>query len=313
MDCLRPLGPNNGVIGYTAGRDLKTLPSELYWSGLGSWRLRRFNLSRAEYAQRAAAFGRHMPDRDDDGNITSPPLSMWAPMPDAPDDFLSASIDFTLRLSEAELLVDQIRRSHPGSLLAELCTAPDLAAGARFPWDVPSATFSPGLKDEIHHARCFSELTVGPQHVYNVLLARKARAEFGWDTVEIESRELTRLRVWAELVGDRHAELRGWVDRLYDFWALVARFGTVNDPTQEFIQFVVQRAVADPEGFVDDVTVQSAIRNREIRLKANRARLGHRSALENWDQLPFGGQFAYRWGVTRSYLGDIDTALAAGN
>src|SRR3954471_12985537 len=27
IDCLRPLGPSRGVIGYTAGRDLKRMPS----------------------------------------------------------------------------------------------------------------------------------------------------------------------------------------------------------------------------------------------------------------------------------------------
>jgi hypothetical protein len=31
IDCLRPLGPDNGVIGYNSGRDLKRLPSAIYW------------------------------------------------------------------------------------------------------------------------------------------------------------------------------------------------------------------------------------------------------------------------------------------
>ena len=43
IDCLRHLGPNNGVIGYTAGGDLKRMPSEAYWGGLGSWGLRRLD------------------------------------------------------------------------------------------------------------------------------------------------------------------------------------------------------------------------------------------------------------------------------
>jgi hypothetical protein len=64
------------------------------------------------------------------------------------------------------------------------------------------------LQEAVHHARCFSELTVGPQHVYNVLLARKARAEFDWDTSELESTELTQLAAWADVVADRNVELR---------------------------------------------------------------------------------------------------------
>jgi hypothetical protein len=273
IDCLRPLGPNNGVIGYNSGRELKRLPREIYWGGLISWRLSLFDLSLAEYAKRAAAFGRHRPDRDDDGNITGSSVWMWAPLPAPPEDFLHAEVDFKLRLSEAELLIDHIRRSHPDSLIAELCKAPTLAADARFPWDLPTATFPQALKDALHHARCFSELTVGPQHVYNVLLARKARIEFGWDTIELESSELNRLDAWTEIVRARHADLSHWVDSLADFWVFVAGFGTVSDQTHEFVQLMVQRVVEKPLGFVDDATIQSAIRSRELRLNVESHRI----------------------------------------
>lgn len=310
IDCLRPLGPNQGVIGYSAGRDLKRLPSETYWSALWSWGLRRLDLSLSEYGQRAAAFARLRPDRDDDGKVTTSSLSMWASMPDAPDDFLDAEIDFDLRPSEAQLLVDHIRRSHPGSLIAAICNAPELAADAAFPWDVPSGLLTGRLKEALHHARCFSELTVGPQHVYNVLLARKARAEFDWDTAELESSEMDQLEAWAELLADRNAELRAWVDGLPRFWAFVGGLDTVSRPTQEFVEAIVHRAVVDPAGFVENETVQSTIRNREIQLKTKRARLGHRSALENWNQAQFGGQLNYRWPITRSYLADIAQAMA---
>jgi hypothetical protein len=235
---------------------------------------------------------------------------MWAPMPDPPENFLRAEIDFNLPLSEAELLVDHIRRSHPASLLAEMCSAPSLAADARFPWDLSIATFPQELKDVLHHAQCFSELTIGPQHVYNVLLARKARIEFEWDTVELESNELNHLAAWAELVRNRYAELRSWVDNLPDFWALVEEFNTVSGPTQTFVNIAVRHAVADPVRFVEHPTIHSAIANRELRLKTTRALLSHRSALENWNQAPFGGQLNYRWPVTRSYLTDIAAALA---
>jgi hypothetical protein len=313
IDCLRHVGPDKGVIGYTAGRDLKRLPSEIYWGGLGSWGLRRFSLSLADYAKRAATYGRQRPDRDDDGNVTSSSMSMWAPMPDPPADFLNTELALELPLSEVELVIDHIRRSHPRSLFAELCSAPERALDTQFPWQVSPSGFPSRLKDELHHARCFSELTVGPQHVYNILLARKARGEFGWDTAELESRELSRLELWTEMVRDRHAELYDWVDNLDYFWALIAPFGSVNDRTQEFIKVIVQRAVADPERFVDDTAVELTIRSRELQLKANRARLVHRSALESWNGLAFGGQLDYRWGITQRYLSDIATAFAAGS
>ena len=81
IDCLRNLGPNHGVIGYTARQDLKRMPSEIYWGGLGAWGIRQLDLSLAEYAPRAAAIGRLQPDRDNDGNATERAVSMWAPSP----------------------------------------------------------------------------------------------------------------------------------------------------------------------------------------------------------------------------------------
>jgi hypothetical protein len=113
IQCLRHLGPSHGVIGYNAGRELKRMPSEVYWGGLGSWGIRRLDLSPAEYARHAAALGRLRPDRDDDGNVTTASVSMWAPLPGPPDDFLRADIGFELGREEAEVLVDHIRQRHP--------------------------------------------------------------------------------------------------------------------------------------------------------------------------------------------------------
>lgn len=136
IGCLRYLGPNQGVIGYTAGRDLKRLPSEAYWGGLGSWGIRRLDLSLVEYGKRAAALGRLRPDRDDDGNATNRAVSMWASMPEPPEDFLEADLTFDLRSEEAQFLVDHIRQHHPGTLLAVMCGQPELVVDTDFPWDV---------------------------------------------------------------------------------------------------------------------------------------------------------------------------------
>lgn len=309
IDCLRHLGPNQGVIGYTAGRNLKRLPSEIYWGGLGGWGLRRLDLSLAEYGKRAAAIGRLRPERDDVGNATSRTVSMWARMPEPPADFLKGEVSFELGPEEAQLLADQIRRHHPGTLLAAMCGQPRSVIDTDFPWDLPRAGLSPRLVEVLHHAQCFSELTIGPQHVYNVLLARRARAEFGWDTDEVEARELEHLAAWVDLVADRHAELRAWVDDLPGFWVFMAGLESVSTATMEFIDAILTRAMTDPAGFVADPVVHGRIRDREVLLKANRARLAHRSALETWNQAPFGGQLNYRWPITRSYLADIAMGL----
>ena len=65
-----------------------------------------------------------------------------------------------------------------------------------------------------------------------------------------------------------------------------------------------------PTGFAESAEVHATITRREIQLKGKRSRLGHRAALENWNQAPFGGQLEYRWTITKSYLGDIANAMA---
>lgn len=311
IDCLRHLGPNQGVIGYSAGRNLKRLPSEAYWGGLGSWGMRLLDLSLAEYGSRAAALGRLRPERDDDGNATAHRVSMWAPLPEPPEGFLAADITFDLRRDEARVLADHVRERHPGTLLAFLCGQPELAAGADFAWDVPIAGMPSHLVETLRHARCFSEATVGPQHVYNVLLARRARAEFGWDTDDLEARELAHLDAWVELIGAQYEELGAWAADLPALWAFLAGSGSISIATREFVESIVSRAVTDPAGFTEDPIVHARIRDREIRLKDKRARLAQRSALENWNQAPFGGQLDYRWPITRSYVADIAAGLEA--
>ena len=312
IDCLRHLGPNQGVIGYAAGRELKRLPSEAYWGGLGSWGLRRLDLSLAEYGKRAAALGRLRPDRDDDGNATKRAVSMWATTSEPPPNFLETELTFDLRPEEAQLLADYIRQRHPGTLLAVMCGQPELVIDTDFAWNLPAAGMPQRLLEVLRHARCFSELTIGPQHAYNVLLARKAREEFGWDTSELEAQELGYLDDWVALIGERHEDLRAWADELPEFWAFLAGFDSVSRATQEFVDAMVTRSITNPAGFVDDPVVHGRIRDREIRLKSKRARLAHRSALESWNQAPFGGQLNYRWPITKSYLTDLADGLERG-
>ena len=311
IDCLRHLGPRQGVLGYTSGRDLKRMPSEAYWGGLGSWGLRRLNMSIVEYGQRAAAIGRLRPERDDDSNATRRLVPMWAPLPHPPNDFLKGEITFELRTDEAQVLVDYIRWCHPGTLLAVLCGRPAAAEAANYPWELPTDGLPDDLVELLRHGRCFSELTLGPQLVYNVLLARKAREEFGWETHELEEQQLRHLEIWGRLVDDRHDELHSWVEDLPEFWHVVADHG-VSGRTQEFVTSVVRRAVANPVDFANDIAVHRHIRDRELQLKSKRARLTHRSALENWSGAPAGGQLNYRWPITKSYLADIAKALKEG-
>ena len=310
IDCLHHLGPNQGVIGYYAKRNLRRMPSDIYWGGLGAWGIRHREVSLAEYPQRAAALSRSKPERDDDGNATERTAPMWAQVPSPPTNFLDAKFDFKLQPDEAHFLIERIRRRHPHTLLAELSAAPKVQDKVSYPWDLPTDGMPEELIEILHHARCFSELTLGPQLVYNVLLARKAKAELRWDTDELEARQRELLDAWARLIGGRHDELVSWADDLADFWIVLAG-QRVGAATRSFVTGIVQRAVNNPESFAKESEVHELIRQREFRLKSQRARLINRSALESWNGRAVGGQLDYRWTTTKRYLSDIAEAVGA--
>lgn len=312
IDCLRHLGPNQGVQGITAGAALQRMPSEAYWNGLFSWQIRRRDLSISDYGRSLAHLAQSSLEVDDDGNPVVRRGGVWAPMPDPPDGFLTDEVTFDLTREEADVIVDFIRCSHPQSLLAVSTGFAADAARAEFPWSIPSARLSGPLAEVVHHARCASELTVGAQHLYNLLLAERAGAELAWDTDLLQERIRRRLVEWTETLAEHPQDLQRWVDDIADFWALVeVHGGTVAAQTKEFVTTMVQRSIENPGGFVDDPTARGRIRDREIWLKGSRARLGPRSALENWNLAEFGGQLTYRWESAQSYLGDIAAGLEA--
>ena len=314
IDCLRHVGSGQGVIGYQAGRNLKRMPSDIYWGALRDWGLRRLPLGLGEYAQQAAAIGRRRTARDDDGNATDETRSMWAALPPPPKDFLHAKIDFELTRDEAKALVENIRRNRPKTLMASLCAKPDAASHYTYPWDINPSTLPESAAEVLRHARCFSELTTGPQYAYNILVARRAQRLLCWDTEDLITGQLGHLQSWVALVKARNVELRAWVDDLPAFWQLLRqnRRNPVNDRTQHFVTTIVKMAVNDPDGFDNHEDIHQVIRRREIRLKSNRARLGSRAALESWNGSPVGGRHTYRWSVAKGYLGEIAEALRAG-
>ena len=298
-----------GVIGSRAGRNLRRMPSDIYWGSMRAWDVRRLDMSIAQYAQRRQRRTDSARQHDDDGNATEPAASMWAAIPAPPENFpfQSSEITFELEPDEAQVLTEGIRRRHPDSLVTVLSTMPDQTVDVDFPWQLPTGRLPHRLVEVLRHARCFSELALGPGLIYNVLLAREAGTELGWDTEQLEDDQLARLDEWHHLVNRRLAELRTWVVGLPEFWQLLSGY-RIHPTTRHFWTDMVQRAVDDPPRFAEDREVHRRIRGRERQLKSKRARLSHRSALEHWNQQPFGGQLDYRWPIAKQYIKDLGAA-----
>lgn len=308
IDSLRHPGANQGVIGFVSGRELKRMPSEIYWGGLRSWGIRKLDATIAQYGQWAESSRRRQLQRDDDHNATERVVTMWAALPPPPDDFLSGPISFELEADEAQILTDSIRRQRPHSLVAVLSAVPGLSLdGVGFPWEISLDGHSDRLAEVMRHAQCFSELTLGPQLVYNLLLARKASTELGRDTKKLEDNQVERLEDWSLLAERRNDELRHWVDERDEFQQMLAGFAPAPS-TMHFWDDLAERAVNDPSGFAENREVHRLIVERERRLKSKRARLSYRAALENWKPAPLGGQLDYRWPVTKSFLTDLAAA-----
>ena len=191
--------------------------------------------------------------------------------------------------------------------MAVLSDIPGLTLDVDFPWELPIDGLPARLEKVLHHARCFSELTLGPRLVYNVLAARAARKELGWDTEDLEQDQLRQLEDWSQLVGNRHDKLLAWVDNAQEFWQLLAGY-RIASSTLHYWDQMARSAVNDPTGFAENGEVHRLIRDRERRLKSKRARLSHRAALEDWNQAFVGGQLDYRWSITKSYLQDLAAA-----
>lgn len=319
IECLKPVGAGEGTIGYTAGIELQRLPSEIYWGGLGSWGIRRLDLSINEYGRRLAAFAVRRAERDNDGNVISPQLSMWSlsVQPPEGDQFLSVETTFDLTRSEAEEIVRRIELSHSESLLAQVCAHPEHFENFEVPWealDRPAARakLSPATQVLVQHARNVSELALMPQLAYNVHVARRSQTELHRDTHRTIDEASEQAAALAAIIEGRHAELAKWFDNIDEFWAIADPGSDVPAETRAFIESMSKAALDAPSEFVDNVTITREITTREYQLKGQRARLTSRAALESFPGGLIGGQMDFRWSNVRRYLADLAAATGPG-
>lgn len=288
----------DGVYGRRSGRRLKGIPS--WYFGLGdAWGLR----------VHAAGSG--------NGART------WhAGLPTPPHGFPKLDT-LSLTAPEAEYLQDRVAQSVPQSLLAHLfrqvrAKNAGEADGCGFVWEHPRyADFAPEHKEQVEHARLFSEVIYGAPVLYNLLLARRVhagtrgreRAGRGDEVADYEGQ----LAKWSRGL-DRSA-LTGWsVD---DFWATVARSARINHGTRAFVSewiALVRAGELDvgvygaPAG---DSAAAKLVRRREKTLKGARSRFRNEKMLAEWRGGSGMYRLGYRWKVVRGFLRELGEGLAA--
>lgn len=304
-------GPDpSGAIGIEAGKDLKRLPSSVYWGGLGTWGIRLFSGSVDQYHRSLDRF--HRGQRVSSELREDPEAQIfhganWHPhVPEAPKDFLDR-VAFNLSPEEGLYLQDRIQTRVPGSLVAFLAQRPEPWDPVDFPWDEPLfSIYPPKLQNLVNHARCFSEVMHGAALLYNLMLAEAVPRE---DLIESYRQRVAR---WQALIGERLDDFGAW-DR-DEFWALVDRESArISIPTRSFVTRWIDLALSETGAsdarFGSDVQ-REVLRAQESFLKRGRARLLHREYLQMWGGDSGTGQLDYRWGVAQTTLRDILRGLA---
>jgi hypothetical protein len=303
------MGPNSGLIGIDAGANLRRLPSDIYWQGLRRWSIRVIEASIERYD--ATLDAQYLQERaartSDGGELLETARRNWHPsVPIRPADFL-ASTTFDLTADEADFLIERVRWSAPGTLLAACLTARTTRkAAARAPWEIGGIdSLAIELRSDIEHARRFSLAMEGASLLYTLMIVELADERGLLTDAALPDRYRIALDRWAdEIIGDNVA-FRAW-DRP-EFWSRLTTLNPrLSSRAMAFSDAWIALASSNPHGVVADPMARTLIRNRERQTKQGLARLHNPRALEHaipgWSG---GGRLTFRWGSAQRIVLDI--------
>lgn len=305
----------DGIIGIDARANLKRLPSNIYWQGLGAWGI-RLNRGSQDTYHRSLDFYYDLLKRaqkNDDGNpISVKSIGNWhSSIPDKPKDFPGIA-SFILNKDEAAYLYERVSTRAQGTLLAFLIDRKKVIPESPFPWGISyftEAKLPRHLQEQLFHARNFSVAMYGSALLYNLMLAEKANKRDDQDQLlDVYNKEFNE---WSVNVKVLEEELKAWERNV--FWT-IATSNNARIPlqTERFINTWLDMVLTSNS--VVEVskssTARSLIKNREISLKRTQARLDNTRALEQWSGYAGTNQLNYRWQrPVRSIINDIVKGL----
>lgn len=302
-----------GVIGKQEQDRLQRFPSNIYWSGLGSWGIRTKEGSQSQYHYYLDTFYRQkkfMVKNDDKELISNFSEYNWHPgLPKPPTDFLK-SANLKLTPKEAQYLQDRISVQNRNSLLSHLVSCSKFER-VDFFWNLPIPimdSLSETLNKDVQHAHNFSETMLGAALLYNLMLSQAQKNE-----AFIENYH-NQLNDWVNIISYnyRWEELIEWYKNFDFFWKSTALEGariphTTKIFIREWYQIIFNKSRID--SIAENKDAQDLIFNREIHLKRNRARLNNPRALEKWNGTAGNRQLDFRWGIAQDIVNDILNGL----
>jgi hypothetical protein len=304
----------DGVIGREKGKDLKTLPSSIYWSALQMFGI--FQIKGATIRQFGRIAARSRENIDYEGEFLGNDEKFWTEMPNPPEGFGKfQSADMSLTVEEAGWLCERIlsvqQRTGLPSLLSELVALLQNGDGTFLEysnlWDIElsdDADFR--IQNLVRHSQFFSLLAEGISLLYNSMLidALKAKGrEFSFADDYSE-----RLKVWE---GAAIAlKLDDWCSNIEIFWSCLNSLNVY--PSEKSKYFVAQIAKRIEEegldGFSSNRKVKDLIFLREKEHKKYQARLHNSGRLFSYRGEAGTRTLNFRWPVVRRILGDVASA-----
>lgn len=301
-------GAKNGVIGRIARDSLQRLPSGVYWQGLATWGIRRFDGSQDVYqrtidrfyAHRKVSRSRHI---EFEGESPESSGSNWDPeLPPVPSNFPDG-VKMELSFDEASYLQHRVINSCPDSMLAFLMRENTDVKDESFLWNLELA-LPPSLRSQLSHGQMFSEIIHGAQLLYNVILAELK----AWDEQLEKFREAW--KEWTLLIKSRNDDIQRW--DLSDFWTVVYRSNPrVGNSVRTFIERWIELvcSTAAGESMWDSAQARDVIKMRERQIKKGLARVLGGRPLELWGGESGTAQLDFRWRSTRRIYLDIQSGL----
>lgn len=303
-----------GVIGSVARKNLRVLPSFIYWQGLGRWGIRKFQgaqgLFHRSLDRRYEAIRNAL--RTDDGEPAEGAIpANWDDAIPLPPSEWPAKVSLALEPREAAYLRHQIQTHVPGTYLAFLVEQEQVER-ADFPWAVPASQQAPAnIRRTIEQARAFSEVAHGAAILYNLMLAEHEAGQA--DLEEKAARYRGYLEAWWNRIEARRQELAATPRT--ELWDVVERGNgdvrvSIGRRTREFVNGWFDRVLG--AGSLGEVTApgtRRTIREREGTVKGAYARLIHQRPRELWQAPDRVDPYVYRWPMVQTIVGDIHEGL----
>lgn len=317
IGALRAGGDLAGLIGAEAGKNVRTLPSAIFWGGLVRYGIFLSpTLTIRQYGRQVA---RGLAALDSEDEIGDRIPSFWQrDIPDPPSDLFQFQVaTFNLTRDEAEWLCERIlfsdRPDQPASLLTAYILdlrrgKPLVAADAMWDAQLPTAT-PQSIIELAQHAKQFSCATHGAALLYNLMLAEERRGMHlePTDGTSVDNYGL-RLDKWSAAASG--IRLNAWAGRIADFWECI-HDNRVHIPreTQIFLNEWAHLLVEDLRHLDTSPAARALIRNREIQHKRGQARLANKRRLQEWTGDAGTRQLVFRWPQVQRMLTDIADGL----